>query len=89
MKFNAPNAIKASINDLKSKLLYNPQDIKSLIELGVLEFLKCSDPENAVRSFRKAIQLDASSVDASFWLGFCFYRYYSNYEGAEKILREA
>jgi tetratricopeptide (TPR) repeat protein len=89
VKFNVPNTLEVSLNDLKSKLLYNPQDIKSLIELGVFEFLKCSDRENAVRSFRKAIQLDASNVDARFWLGFCFYRYYSDYEGAKKFLYEA
>ncbi len=89
MKINVKSFYESPVNDLRSKILYNPNDIKSLIELGVLEFLNAPIAKMRLCVSRKFIHLEPSNVDARFWLGFCLYRYYSDYDQAEKILSEA
>lgn len=74
---------------LKAKFLYDPQDIQSLVLLGAWHFVKIRDCDQAIQYLRKAIYYAPKNVEARFWLGVCFYHWFSDYNRAEKILSEA
>lgn len=74
---------------LKIKTLHDPQDIKSLILLGALEFIKFPERDRSVKYLQKAIQLDPGNVDARFWYGVCLYQCFSEPDRAEVIISTA
>lgn len=74
---------------LKNKTLYDPQDIKSLILLGALEFIKFSECDRSLKYLQEAIQLDPGNVDARFWYGVCLYQCFSEPDRAEVIISTA
>lgn len=89
MCLNASKDISNFKETLKIKTLYDPQDIKSLILLGALEFIKFPERDSALEYLQKAIKLDPGNVDARFWYGVCLYRRFSEPEKAEVVLSTA
>lgn len=82
------NEILQFKEELKLKILYNPQDTDSLIFLGVLECIKFPEREKAIQYLKRAIQLDPKNTDARFWLSVCLFRYFHDNEKAGQVASE-
>ncbi len=74
---------------LQKQLSYNPKDVKSLIDMGALQFLFFHDHEKALFYLNLAIECDPKSTEARFWLALCYYYDFCEYEKAKKTLEEA
>lgn len=75
--------------ELKLKILYDPQDVKALILLGTLECIKFPERENAIQHLKRAVLLDSKNTEARFWLSVCLFRYFHNNEKALQVAGEA
>ena len=82
------NDIK-KLEQLKSKLVKNPNNVELLLKIGMLLFDPFIDMDEGLPYFEKAIKLDPKNPDLPFWTGYALYHDQCAYEKSKKLFEQA